>query len=112
MQVPLPDEITAKIAKGFDDPSRFPAGQLTPALPAACNCGAAYSQAGYCKIADCRIYLTLGSVTRPLLALDCPNRQQACRRIYDGAEHALWVVTPTTAFSLPVLYMCLEHVRS
>lgn len=112
VQLPLSDAVTAKVAAGCDDPLRFPAGRLAPNIPAEqCKCGLSYSESGFCKLADCRVYLTLGSVTRDLFALDCPNRQPDCRRVYDGAAHALWVVSPTVAFSLPVMYMCVEQVR-
>lgn len=112
VQLPLSDAVTATVASGCDDPLRFPAGRLVPEMPTdPCKCGLSYVESGFFKLADCRIYLTLGSVTRDLFAIDCPKENAECRRVYDGAAHALWVASPTVAFSLPVMYMCVEQVR-
>jgi hypothetical protein len=49
-------------------------------------------------------------ISLPLFALDCASKRPECRILYDGSEHALWMCTPTTAFSLPLLLECFEQV--
>lgn len=111
--LPLSSEVKSRIAQGFDDVSRFPAAELAPAVPKRlCQCAQprAYEQSGLVDVGSCVVYLTLGSITRKVRALDCPNKQPACRIVYDGQEHGLWMFSMQIALSIVLLVQCVEQV--
>jgi hypothetical protein len=108
---PLQQPICQKLADGCNDVKRFPAAELAPAIPQQrCRCGLLYHKRDLVRASTCNIYFSVGSIRRDVFALDCPSKQPGCRILYDGSEHALWVCTPTIAFSVAVFAECLEQV--
>lgn len=103
----------SKFRDGCDEVHRFPTKKLSPRLPAHnCLCNLAYDEKAPIKISDCTVYLSHGFVKCELFALDCPNKSDGCRVMYNGEEHGLWVCSARVAISIAILTQCIEQVTS
>lgn len=115
VELPLQKDLRKLLSSGCDSVSEFPSA-LKPALPldekgnpVPCEHGFTYGDT-YLQNGSLRCHLSHGSVTRPVFTLKSTCGHAKCDIAYDGRPHALWIASPSTAYSLEVLLKVIDQV--
>jgi hypothetical protein len=115
-QVPMEESFKQKMRCGFDKPDSLPEDGIHVSFPPGLRCKCAKpaeydSTSGSTIIGRPRVYYaTSMRADVPMYAVDCPNKNPACRIMPTGVGLGLWIASSRTVFSELLFWRCYRLV--